>query len=76
MHADDTWDAGDLGCGVLVIRLRQRLRAMPGRTLQVIARDPGAATDLPSFCRMTGDQLVHADVATHSYWIRARAQTA
>lgn len=69
---DDFWDAGDMGCGDLVLRLRLKLRAMPGKTLKVIARDPGAPADLPAFCRMTGDRLVRHDPADHAYWIQAR----
>jgi tRNA 2-thiouridine synthesizing protein A len=72
-HEDDAWDAGDMGCGDLVLRLRKRLRAMPGKTLKVIATDRGAPADLPSFCRMTGDTLVYVDPATSSYWIKARS---
>ena len=69
---DDAWDAGEMGCGDLVLRLRKRLRAMPGKTLKVTATDGGAPADLPAFCRMTGDTLVHTDAATHNYWIKAR----
>jgi len=67
---DETWDAGDLGCGELVIALSTRLRGMPGRTLKLIATDPGAPADLPAFCRMTGHELRGVD--GHAYWIRAR----
>jgi tRNA 2-thiouridine synthesizing protein A len=72
MDFDQEWDAGDMGCGDLVLRLRQKLRAMPGKTLKVIATDRGAPEDLPSFCRMTGDTLLQVDAATSSYWIKAR----
>jgi tRNA 2-thiouridine synthesizing protein A len=71
---DDLWDAGDLGCGELVMYLRRRLRAMPGKVLKLIARDAGAPADIPAYCRMTGDVLVHAAFAECSYWIRARTQ--
>ena len=71
---DDFWDAGDLGCGELVIHLRGRLRGMPGRVLKLIARDSGAPADIPAYCRLTGHELIRAEPATHSYWIRARAQ--
>ena len=76
IHEDDFWDAGDMGCGDLVLRLRLKLRAMPGRTLRVVAHDPGAPADLPAFCRMTGDTLVEHDAATHTYWIKARDRSA
>ncbi len=70
---DDEWDADDLGCGELVIHLRNRLRPMPGKVLKLVARDPGAPADIPAYCRMTGHQLLREDLATHSYWIRARS---
>jgi tRNA 2-thiouridine synthesizing protein A len=69
---DELWDAGDMSCGDLVLQLRQRLRSMPGRTLKVIARDPGAPADLPAFCRMTGDKLLAQDQASQTYWIQSR----
>jgi tRNA 2-thiouridine synthesizing protein A len=57
-----TWDAGDLGCGELVLELRSRLQGLPAGTLvAVIARDPGAPADLPAWCRMTGHDLVWHD---------------
>jgi tRNA 2-thiouridine synthesizing protein A len=56
---DAHWDAGDLGCGDLVLELRRRLEAMrPGQLLQLIARDPGARADIPAWCRMTGHTLI------------------
>ncbi|WP_044563999.1 sulfurtransferase TusA family protein [Azospirillum sp. B4] len=71
--ATTTLDAGDMGCGELVMLLRVRLRAMPGQVLRVIARDGGAPEDLPAWCRMTRNDLVRHDPATHSFWIRSRA---
>jgi len=61
LHADDHWDAGDMGCGELVIDLRLRMRALAaGKVLCLVARDPGAREDLPAWCGMTGHALVHA----------------
>jgi tRNA 2-thiouridine synthesizing protein A len=58
----DRWEAGEVGCGHLVFELRLRLKNMkPGERLEVIARDPGAPTDLPAWCRMTGHKLVSAE---------------
>lgn len=72
MEFDAEWDAGDMGCGELVLELRGKLRAMPGRVLKVTARDPGAPADLPAWCNMTGDRLIHREPASSAYWIRAR----
>lgn len=73
--ADEVWDAGNLGCGELVLDLRGRLMAMPGQVLKVIALDPGAPEDIPAWCRLTGHALRHQDKPSHSYWIEARPAT-
>ena len=57
--ADVEWDAGDLGCGDLVLQLMIRITAMaPGQVLRLVALDPGAPADIPAWCRMTGHTLV------------------
>lgn len=57
--SDVEWDAGDLGCGDLILELRARVEALaPGRVLRLTARDPGAPADIPAWCRMTGHTLV------------------
>jgi tRNA 2-thiouridine synthesizing protein A len=69
--ADAEWDAGDMGCGDLVLELRLRLQALdPGRVLKVTARDLGAPEDLPAWCRITGHALVRAHHP--EYWIRRK----
>jgi len=56
---DAEWDAGDMGCGELVLELRARLgRLRPGQVLRLTARDPGAPADIPAWCRLTGQILV------------------
>jgi len=53
------WDAGELGCGELVLELRSRLAPMnPGELFRLVALDPGAPADIPAWCRMTGHTLV------------------
>ena len=62
MSAETTWDAGDLGCGELVLELRFRIEQLePGALLRLVAVDPGARADLPAWCRLTGHALVAAD---------------
>jgi tRNA 2-thiouridine synthesizing protein A len=70
-NADRYWDAGDKGCGEIVMELRTLMLALPpGGVLQIAARDPGAPEDLPAWCRMTGHVLLEAQ---HPYyWIRRR----
>ena len=69
-RADAEWDAGDLGCGELVLELRRRFEALrPGQRFRLLARDPGALEDIPAWCRMTGHTLLGAEPPV--YWIRA-----
>lgn len=57
--SDAEWDAGDMGCGDLVLELRARIEPLaPGRVLKLTARDPGAPADIPAWCRMTGHALL------------------
>jgi tRNA 2-thiouridine synthesizing protein A len=72
-RADVEWDAGDLGCGELVLELRTRMSAMrAGRVLRLIARDVGARHDIPSWCRMTGHTLVSQE---HPVYLIRRKET-
>ena len=58
-EADFQWDAGEMGCGELLLDLRFRLREMrPGQTIKDTALDPGAPEDLPAWCRLTGHHLI------------------
>lgn len=67
--ADAEWDAGDLGCGELVLELRMRMAELdPGQIIKVTARDPGAPADMPAWCGLTGHTLV--DAAPPVYYIR------
>lgn len=68
---DRVWDAGDKGCGEIVMELRIVMQGLPpGALLQLTARDAGAPEDLPSWCRMTGHRLIRAEHP--DYWIQRR----
>jgi tRNA 2-thiouridine synthesizing protein A len=65
------WDAGEMGCGDLVMQLRMHLHALPpGEILKLTARDPGAPEDLPAWCRLTGHRLLSS--AHPEYWIQRK----
>ena len=56
-----SWDAGDMGCGELLIHLAVRMRALaPGQIFELHAQDSGAVEDIPSWCRLTGHTLEYA----------------
>ncbi|MCK6459163.1 MAG: sulfurtransferase TusA family protein [Planctomycetes bacterium] len=65
------WDAGDMGCGDLVLELRRRVKALaPGEVLEVRALDHGAPEDLPAWCGLTGNRLLRAEPPR--YWIERK----
>jgi tRNA 2-thiouridine synthesizing protein A len=56
------WDAGDLGCGELVLQLRLRVEPLrPGQVLRLVALDPGAPADVPAWCGLTGHTLLSCE---------------
>ncbi len=64
----DAWDAGHMGCGEVILLLRQRMQALnPGEAFKLTARDLGAPADIPAWCRLTGRRLLRADHP--EYWI-------
>jgi tRNA 2-thiouridine synthesizing protein A len=71
---EDTWDAGSMGCGDLVLELRLRLgRLAPGGVLRLTATDPGAPEDLPAWCRLTGHEMI--SMKHPQYRIRKRKES-
>lgn len=67
------WDAGDLGCGDLVLQLHFLFADMlPGQIIRVRATDTGATHDLPAWCRLTGNAMVHMQPQDHLFWISRR----
>jgi len=68
---EDQWDAGNMGCGELVMGLRMRLQSLePGQVFKLTATDPGVVEDLPAWCRLTGHKLL---IAKHPiYWIQRK----
>jgi len=68
MVVADAWDAGDMGCGEVIILLKVRMRNLgPGEVFKLTASDLGAPADIPAWCRLTGRRLLQAQHP--HYWI-------
>jgi tRNA 2-thiouridine synthesizing protein A len=66
MAHDAVWDAGELGCGELLMGLRLHLSALPPQgVLMITALDPAAPEELPAWCRLTGHHLRRAEHPTY-----------
>lgn len=62
---DARLDAGETGCGELTLLIFQRMKALaPGQTLEVLAYDLAAETDIPAWCRTTGHRLLSQTTTT------------
>ncbi len=65
--ADVTLDAGRTMCGDLVLMIVQQMRTLDsGRILHVVGYDRGALEDIPAWCRMTHNLLVHQVISENS----------
>ena len=58
----DVLDCRGQRCPLPVIAMAQRLAELPvGTVLRVLADDPAAATDIPAWCRLRGQEFVGAE---------------
>ncbi len=65
------WNAGDMGCGELVMLLARKMQELEAEeVLCLTATDAGAKEDLPAWCGMTGNELIQA--AHPQYWIKRK----
>ncbi len=85
--ADVAFDGGDLDCGNgLLLLIRQHIDPMrPGQLLEIRSTEISVDEDLPSWCRMTGNELISFTkvgkqrsflVAKGSFIPRARVEAA
>jgi tRNA 2-thiouridine synthesizing protein A len=59
MTPDAILDAGESGCGELVMLIAQQMKTMPiDAVLEVHAYDLAAAVDIAAWCRMAGQLLL------------------
>jgi tRNA 2-thiouridine synthesizing protein A len=66
----DVLDCRGQRCPLPVIALARRLPALPvGGVVRVLADDPAAATDIPAWCRMRGQEYAGAP-APDTYDVR------
>lgn len=68
-----SFDGGDLDCGNgLLLLIRQHIDPLePGELLEIISFESSVETDLPSWCRLTRNELVslHKDGRRRSFLV-------
>jgi len=59
MKADVTLDCYGLLCPVPIIQTAKKIKEMAvGQVLEVIATDEGIKSDMPAWCKMTGQEFL------------------
>lgn len=59
--ADQELDARGLNCPLPILRAKKALNGMTsGKTLRIIATDPGSVKDFQAFAKQTGNQLLES----------------
>ena len=58
---DEDLDARGLNCPMPILRTRKAIKPLKaGALLRVLSTDPGSQSDIESFCKATGNELVSA----------------
>ena len=71
--ADHWLDARGLLCPLPVIRTQDAIRTIaPGEALEVWTSDPGAAYDIPAWCRVHGHTLLSEQEVDDGHRFRIR----
>lgn len=62
MTADVSLDCFGLLCPMPIIETAKKLKELkPGQILEVISTDPGIKEDMPSWCRLTGQEFLGSE---------------
>ncbi len=62
MKADQTLDCMGLYCPMPIYKTAQKIKDLkPGEILEVIADDKGIKQDMPSWCRVTGNECLSVE---------------
>jgi tRNA 2-thiouridine synthesizing protein A len=63
-----TVDARGQSCpGPIVTLFKAMKDARPGEVFELLATDPGSKTDVPSWARISGNELLEAEVREREY---------
>jgi TusA-related sulfurtransferase len=74
--ADQVLDAGEAACADLLIRLVRTIRPLPaGAILEVVAYSRSARHDIPAWCRLTGNRLLHIGTAQPTRFFIRKGET-
>lgn len=73
LDSDQQLDVSGALCPLPLLKLKLALRDMAeGQTILLIATDRTSQTDIPAFCKISGNELLHSEEVCNSYrfWVR------
>ena len=73
VEADQTLDCSGLSCPMPILKLAKEMKKMDaGKVLELLATDPGSKTDVPAWCKKTGNEFIELaeEKGVYKYYIR------
>ncbi len=73
IKADRTLDTSGKCCPMPMVETNKAIKTLgSGQVLEIVATDPATQTDIPSWCRRTGNELLEqeSDAGTLRYYVR------
>ncbi len=70
---DMTLDTSGKCCPMPMVETNRAIKTLgPGQVLEIVATDPATQTDIPSWCRRTGNELLEqgSDAGVLRYYVR------
>jgi tRNA 2-thiouridine synthesizing protein A len=73
MEADRTLDCVGLYCPMPIVKTAQQLKDLEnGEVLEVIADDKGIKSDMPAWCKKTGNELLNIEEKAGEFHVFVR----
>lgn len=73
MKADATLDCVGLYCPMPIIQTMEKAKELaPGQVLEIIADDRGILTDMPAWCKSTGNEYLGSEEKDGEYHVYIR----
>lgn len=76
IKSDHVLDTSGKCCPMPIVETNRAIRqVVVGEVLEIIATDPGTLTDIPAWCRRTGNELIGQTEEGHTlrYFVRKNA---
>jgi tRNA 2-thiouridine synthesizing protein A len=68
MNSDETLDCIGLYCPMPIAKTAEKMKKLnPGQVLEILADDPGIKTDIPAWCKITGNEFLGIEEENKQY---------